>query len=343
MNKIEQILAVLLFVPAMMLAQTPASNYVMTETVLSADGSNRVRSVQYHDGLGRPSVLASGGMNTSGKYVYTMTEYDLQGRESKIWLASAGGSSPVLISNSQMASYASSSYNQDQYPFSTVDYDAVGRVVFRSTPGQSWHDSGTHQGVETNYLANEANSVKQYTVDTSGNLVTSSVGYYPAGTLTCEKVKDEDGHTTQVYKDMLGNVVLERRSGNNDTYYVYDKGLLTSDNRRQLRVIFYDAKADISGYKYTYDNLNRIQTATSMTYSGSQPAITNHYSVEVGYNENGSINSLKRYGQQNNQSFGKVDELSFSYVNGNQLSRVTDAATAVLSSTAMDFHDNTII
>ena len=342
MNKINQILAILLFVPAMMLAQTPASNYVMTETVLSADGSNRVRSVQYHDGLGRPSVLASGGMNTSGKYVYTMTEYDLQGRESKIWLASAGGSSPVLISNSQMASYASSSYNQDQYPFSTVDYDAVGRGVFRSTPGQSWHDSGTHQGVETKYLANEANSVKQYTVDTSGNLVTSSVGYYPAGTLTSEKVKDEDGHTTQVYKDMLGNVVLEHRSGNNDTYYVYDKGLLTSDNRRQLRVIFYDAKADISGYKYTYDGLNRIQTATSMIYSGSQPAITNHYSVEVGYNENGSINSLKRYGQQNNQSFGKVDELSFSYVNGNQLSRVTDAATAVLSSTAMDFHDNTI-
>ena len=552
-----------------------------------------------------------------------------------------------------MATYAFSSYNQDQYPFSTVDYDAVGRVVFRSTPGQSWHDSGTHQGVETKYLANEANSVKQYTVDTSGNLVTSSVGYYPAGTLTSEKVKDEDGHTTQVYKDMLGNVVLERRSGNNDTYYVYDKGLLrvvvppefqktgdtgllykykydshsrctektlpgctpikywydrygrlafmqdarllgsslyrfylydgldrlvlqgqcsstglmnsagyvakvvyggsgneiggtgyylsnqlpvkiveianyydgyqcislplfanirnrvgtlpsnpvttlqtaqmllTSDNRRQLRVIFYDAKANvtdtheyyadgsyqkthtsytfinkpetvtvtmvkngrqtavtqrhsydtqsglltstsssvanasqvttdsytydnlgrmsllghhgntlqtaynyningwvkgisstvagsgrklfsediyftdgpgtacyngnisavrwssgdqstISGYKYTYDGLNRIQTATSMIYSGSQPAITNYYSVEVGYNENGSINSLKRYGQQNNQSFGKVDELSFSYVNGNQLSRVTDAATAVLSSTAMDFHDNTI-
>jgi len=653
MNKINHILVIILFVPAMALAQTPSSNYVVTETVLNADGSNRVRSVQYHDGLGRPSVLASGGMNTSGKYVYTMTEYDLQGRESKIWLASAGGSSPVLISNSQMATYAFSSYNQDQYPFSTVDYDAVGRVVFRSTPGQSWHDSGTHQGVETKYLANEANSVKQYTVDTSGNLVTSSVGYYPAGTLTSEKVKDEDGHTTQVYKDMLGNVVLERRSGNNDTYYVYDKGLLrvvvppefqktgdtgllykykydshsrctektlpgctpikywydrygrlafmqdarllgsslyrfylydgldrlvlqgqcsstglmnsagyvakvvyggsgneiggtgyylsnqlpvktveianyydgyqcislplfanirnrvgtlpsnpvttlqtaqmllTSDNRRQLRVIFYDAKANvtdtheyyadgsyqkthtsytfinkpetvtvtmvkngrqtavtqrhsydtqsglltstsssvanasqvttdsytydnlgrmsllghhgntlqtaynyningwvkgisstvagsgrklfsediyftdgpgtacyngnisavrwssgdqstISGYKYTYDGLNRIQTATSMIYSGSQPAITNYYSVEVGYNENGSINSLKRYGQQNNQSFGKVDELSFSYVNGNQLSRVTDAATAVLSSTAMDFHDNTI-
>ena len=189
MNKINHILVIILFVPAMALAQTPSSNYVVTETVLNADGSNRVRSVQYHDGLGRPSVLASGGMNTSGKYVYTMTEYDLQGRESKIWLASAGGSSPVLISNSQMATYAFSSYNQDQYPFSTVDYDAVGRVVFRSTPGQSWHDSGTHQGVETKYLANEANSVKQYTVDTSGNLVTSSVGYYPAGTLTSEKAR----------------------------------------------------------------------------------------------------------------------------------------------------------
>ena len=46
MNRFRQILAVLLFVPAMMLAQSPTENYVKAETMLNADGNNAMVSVQ---------------------------------------------------------------------------------------------------------------------------------------------------------------------------------------------------------------------------------------------------------------------------------------------------------
>ena len=45
-------------------AQTMSENYVKTETVLSGNGLKSSLSVQYYDGLGRPSVLAAGGVNT---------------------------------------------------------------------------------------------------------------------------------------------------------------------------------------------------------------------------------------------------------------------------------------
>ena len=78
-------------------AQTSNQNYMITLTRLDASGSNLVQSVQYYDGLGRESVLAQGGVNTSGKYVYTMTEYDLLGREAKTWLPAVGTTSPNII------------------------------------------------------------------------------------------------------------------------------------------------------------------------------------------------------------------------------------------------------
>ena len=43
-----------------------------------------------------------------------------------------------------------------------------------------------------------------------------------------ERITDEEGATLETYTDLLGNKVLERHDGDNDTYYIYnDAGLLT--------------------------------------------------------------------------------------------------------------------
>jgi RHS repeat-associated protein len=246
-------------------AQTMSENYVKTETVLSGNGLKSSLSVQYYDGLGRPSVLAAGGVNTENSYVYTMTEYDLQGREVKTWLPSAGSSSPVMIDASQMASYASGSHGGDDYAYSTAEYDAIGRVAFRGTPGQAWHDSNGHQGMRTQYVTNGEGSVKRYRVDFCGNL--ASDGYYPARSLRGEKVTDEDGHTKETYKNLLGNVVLERRDGSNDTYFVYDKGLLCIVVPPQ----FQEENNAALLYKYKYDDHGRC---TEKRLPGCEPV---HY------------------------------------------------------------------
>ena len=79
MNRIRQILAVLLFVPAMMLAQSSTENYVKAETMLNAHGNNAMVSVQYYNGLGYPTVsVATTGDN--GHTSYSLVTYDALGR-----------------------------------------------------------------------------------------------------------------------------------------------------------------------------------------------------------------------------------------------------------------------
>ena len=54
----------------------------------------------------------------------------------------------------------------------------------------------------------------------------------------------------------------------------------------------------------------------------------NRFSENVtGYDKNGNIRSLQRYGQTAASSYGLIDNLTFT-LSGNQLTRVDDAVTA---------------
>ena len=48
----------------------------------------------------------------------------------------------------------------------------------------------------------------------------------------------------------------------------------------------------------------------------------------TGYDKNGNIKSLQRYGQTGASAYGLIDNLTFT-LNGNQLSRVDDAVSTV--------------
>ncbi|MEN8191892.1 MAG: DUF6443 domain-containing protein [Bacteroidota bacterium] len=74
-------------------------------------------------------------------------------------------------------------------------------------------------------------------------------------------------------------------------------------------------------YVYSFDAMNRIVSATDNT---------GNYNLEfVSYDKNGNIKSLKRKGHQNNDadSFGVMDDLTYSYDNGNKLLKVADEAS----------------
>ncbi|MCR5316469.1 MAG: RHS repeat-associated core domain-containing protein [Bacteroidaceae bacterium] len=239
---------------------------MITLTRLDASGSNLVQSVQYYDGLGRESVLAQGGVNTSGKYVYTMTEYDLLGREAKTWLPAVGTTSPNIITANTISTNSQNTYEGDAYAFSEITYDALGRPIFVSTPGEAWHQAG--KGVTTEYKTNAANSVKRYAVASAPSFIVQD-GYYPQGSLTCVRTIDEDTLTKEVYKDLLGNIILERRcsggsNSDNDTYYVYDHGLLSV----VVPPLYQTTQEASLLYVYTYDNLGRC---VSKTLPGCEP------------------------------------------------------------------------
>ena len=79
MNKIKRLLTILSLAPVLCQAQTSTENYVMTETRLDANGTNAVKSVQYYNGLGYPTVSVA-NVGGSGQTAYSLTTYDAVGR-----------------------------------------------------------------------------------------------------------------------------------------------------------------------------------------------------------------------------------------------------------------------
>ena len=97
-------------------------------------------------------------------------------------------------------------------------------------------------------------------------------------------------------------------------------------------------ESTVRGYKFTYDGLDRVLNATyGETASISTNA--NRFSENVtGYDKNGNIKSLQRYGQTGASAYDLIDNLTFT-LNGNQLSRVDDAVMASAYGGGFEFKD----
>ena len=81
------------------------------------------------------------------------------------------------------------------------------------------------------------------------------------------------------------------------------------------------------GYKFTYDGLDRMLNATYGETAGISTN-ANRFSENVtGYDKNGNIKGLQRYGQLSSTAYGMIDNLTLT-LNGNQLNRVDDAVAA---------------
>ncbi len=121
---------------------------------------------------------------------------------------------------------------------------------------------------KSEYLANtDADKVLHYVANPNGkySLVkpddkTNPYQYYPANTLTKEVSIDADEKRVETFKDLLGNVILQRTvlddKHNLDTYYVYDAvGQLCY----VLPPLYQkNGKKAITAYEYRYDSKGRI-------------------------------------------------------------------------------------
>ena len=95
-------------------------------------------------------------------------------------------------------------------------------------------------------------------------------------------------------------------------------------------------ESTVRGYKFTYDGLDRVLNATyGETASISTNA--NRFSENVtGYDKNGNIKSLQRYGQTGASAYGLLDNLTYT-LTGNQLSCVEDAVSTAAYGTNTAF------
>ena len=231
-------------------AQSPTQNYVMSKEVLDVGGTHAITTVTYYDGLGNPVETATNGLGGTGKYAYTLQEHDALGREKQSWLPGTAQSGCSFVSPSELSSSLIAFHN-DQNPYSLNRYDVLDRQISTLGAGESWHKA--KKSVNQRYSSNESNSVKRYQVSGSGTLEEN--GYYAAKSLSMLEETDEDGKTKQTFSDLFGHKVLERRDGNNDTYYIYD-------NIGRLRYVLspsYQEYSDLQkfGYEYRYDKYGR--------------------------------------------------------------------------------------
>jgi RHS repeat-associated protein len=282
MKKIIYILSFLASLPVVGLAQTNAvtitENFVKTETMLKAnDTTTTLKAVQYYNGLGYPTV----GMATTGgdgQTSYSLTTYDALNREERQYLPVATDDSIVYKKPSAIISISGSKnvYN-DNTAYTYNHYDALDRVLSTELPGQAWRTADRRNRAK--YAANIAeDKVWRYTATSSSTTLSAATQYYPVGSLTKETHLDADSNIVVTFKDLFGNVILQRVAGNLDTYYVYDEyGRLHfvlppayQNNTNNLRKYCYEYRYDIRGrvtkkflpgaeyIQYWYDKADRV-------------------------------------------------------------------------------------
>ncbi|WP_025743445.1 DUF6443 domain-containing protein [Aquimarina pacifica] len=230
------------------IAQTVTENYVKTtiyQNEVTADASasatDKLESIQYIDGLGRPKLSVEKGTSPNQKDIVTPIIYDDFGRQVKDYLPYEA-SNGTGIYRSSAVNEAASFYNTTEYenttnPYSEKLFEAspLSRVLKQAAPGSDWALGNGHE-IEFDYQTNGLNEVIRFDVVFTNDDISAPTlftnGYYDKGTLTKTIVRDENhtsatskDHTTEEFKDKQGRVVLKRTYESevpHDTHYVYD-------------------------------------------------------------------------------------------------------------------------
>ena len=92
------------------------------------------------------------------------------------------------------------------------------------------------------------------------------------------------------------------------------------------------------GYRYTYDDLNRLVNAEYGEDNFSTGI--GRYNERLGYDGNSNVTSLQRKGVTQEGSYGLIDDLRLGY-DGNQLSKVEENAPTVLYAGSLDVKRST--
>lgn len=223
-TKMKKIITfVLLILPVLAIGQSTTENYVKTTAYQVAtqtgivDDQQKIESITYYDGLGRPEQSVSVHAGGSKQNIVQMVHYDSLGRASKQYLPYATGTEVVnpldfmnqgVLKDSIEFFYDTVKYEYTQNPYSETLFEnsPLNRPLRQGAPGNSWKiqkdtiaDHTVHYIYSTNTVSTEAaagDDVLHFEVVFNGTDITQpSLGFegiYAENRLSKTIVQDEN-------------------------------------------------------------------------------------------------------------------------------------------------------
>lgn len=221
-------------------------NIYYTSQIATLSSDDRSVSVQYFDGLGRPSQSVGIEAAPDKSHLLQALTYDGFGRKTKDYLPFTTSGTTIYqsdplgeISGNYTASPQYQFYQgtakvaQDVAPYaeSILESSPLNRILKQGAVGAVWQPiigSTTDKVVNMGYDNNAANEVRLLKMGGSFPIPVSANDYYAAGELTKQIIEDEEKHKVIEFTDKLGRTILKRVETGNvtdpwaDTHYVYD-------------------------------------------------------------------------------------------------------------------------
>lgn len=240
--------------------QSTSENYVKAKTYQfpdvddTTDDDQKIITVSYYDGLGRPKQNISVKAGGKSQNIYQFFQYDplgLQAREHLPYATNSeliGGTQFDLMPMNDLRNGIYNFYEAPKYdtriPYSEASYEIAPspKILEQAAPGENWEldvDSDLDNTIKYDYGVNITDDVLSYEAVITDyttyipELALRAARYYRTEDLSLTIIKDEnwepaDGNnrTVHTFTNRLGQVVLKRHfesSDPHDIYYVYDQ------------------------------------------------------------------------------------------------------------------------
>lgn len=203
--------------------------------------------------------------------------------------------------------------------------------------------NGTQAGTQTEiytYTYDHAERVTKTQYALNGNIVTLATNTYDNLGRLLTKSPHGSSINKLTYTYNLRDWLTEIKSAKFTQNLYYNTGNNTACYNGNISSMTWKSGTESAtrGYKFTYDNLNRMKNAV-YGEGATISANAGRFSENItGYDRNGNITSLQRYGKSSGTAYGIIDNLTIAYT-GNQLKYANDAATDPLYNGAFNFVD----
>ncbi|WP_303873478.1 RHS repeat domain-containing protein [Bacteroides acidifaciens] len=260
----------------------------------------------------------------------------------------------------------------DRWITSTVYYDDKLREIYSVTtlPEPEGPAKELRHYTAYDFVGQTVKSRSELIVGGSSDCLESFFEYDDRGRLTTrlDCWNGQAGDTIRCVYDAVGRLTEKKRSNHASEHFTYNvRGWLTSHTlsgfpelselsqklhytdgsgtpcyNGNISSLEWATGASVSatprGYRFTYDGLNRLKDA--IYGEGNQlQTNTGRFNEQVtGYDRNGNITGLLRYGQTGTNTYGLLDNLNLTY-QGNQLQSVYDNAAPSAYGSGMSFTD----